>query len=90
MLDAANKKSKQLSGGMRRRLSVAIACLADPDIIVLGEYEKFLLVRLVCVCLVDEPTTGLDPVSRRQVWDVINDVKQDKSVVSGYVMLPKQ
>ena len=35
--DAANKKSKHLSGGMRRRLSVAIACLADPDIIILGD-----------------------------------------------------
>ena len=87
-MDAANKKSKQLSGGMRRRLSVAIACLADPDIIILGECWMFLLVRLVGVCLVDEPTTGLDPSSRRQVWDVINNVKQNKSVVSGCVMLP--
>ena len=39
------------------------------------------------VSLVDEPTTGLDPASRRQVWDVINNVKQNKSVVSGCIML---
>ena len=72
---------------MRRRLSVAIACLADPDIIILGNYQLFSLVRLVGVSLVDEPTTGLDPASRRQVWDVINNVKQNKSVVSGCIML---
>ena len=36
LLDAANKKSKQLSGGMRRRLSVAIACVGSPEILILG------------------------------------------------------
>ena len=87
-MDAANKRARQLSGGMRRRLSVAIACLADPDIIVLGVHYMFLLVRLVGVSFIDEPTTGLDPASRRQVWDVINNVKQNKSVVSGCVVLP--
>ncbi|XP_065901244.1 ABC transporter A family member 9-like [Dysidea avara] len=64
LLDAANKKSKQLSGGMKRRLSVAIACVGDLDIVIL-----------------DEPTTGLDPSSRRQVWEVIDNVKQNKSVI---------
>ena len=39
LLDAANKKSKQLSGGMRRRLSVAMACVGSPDILILGEYR---------------------------------------------------
>jgi len=37
LLDAANMKSKQLSGGMRRRLSVAIACVGDLDIVILGK-----------------------------------------------------
>ena len=37
LLDAANKKSKQLSGGMRRRLSVAMACVGRPDILILGK-----------------------------------------------------
>lgn len=39
---------------MRRRLSVAIALLGDPQIVYL-----------------DEPTTGMDPISRRYVWDII-------------------
>lgn len=43
-------------GGMRRRLSVAIALLGDPLIVYL-----------------DEPTTGMDPISRRHVWDVIGE-----------------
>ena len=64
-----------------------MACVGSPDILILGKYILFLLVRLVGVSLVDEPTTGLDPASRRQVWDVINNVKQNKSVVSGCIML---
>ena len=44
----ANFKTKALSGGMKRRLSVAIALVSDPKIIYL-----------------DEPSTGLDPESRR-------------------------
>ena len=54
LYDARKRKSKTLSGGMRRRLSVAMACIGSPDILIL-----------------DEPTTGLDPASRRQVWEVI-------------------
>jgi ABC-type multidrug transport system ATPase subunit len=42
------------SGGMKRRLSVAISSIGDPKIIFL-----------------DEPTTGMDPVSRRDVWNLI-------------------
>lgn len=61
---AAKKKSSELSGGMRRRLSVAMACIGNPDILIL-----------------DEPTTGLDPASRRQVWEVIENVKEERSVI---------
>jgi ABC-type multidrug transport system ATPase subunit len=64
LYDARKKKSKELSGGMRRRLSVAMACIGSPDILIL-----------------DEPTTGLDPASRRQVWEVIERVKIGKSVI---------
>ena len=49
---------------MRRRLSVAMACIGNPDILIL-----------------DEPTTGLDPASRRQVWEVIEKVKEGRSVI---------
>jgi len=51
---------------MKRRLSVAMACIGNPDILIL-----------------DEPTTGLDPASRRQVWEVIQMLKEGRSVVSG-------
>ena len=43
---------------MKRRLSVAIALLGDPQIVFL-----------------DEPTTGMDPISRRNVWDIIEEAK---------------
>ena len=44
----------QYSGGMRRRMSVALSSIGDPKII-----------------LMDEPTTGMDPVSKKAVWDLI-------------------
>ncbi|GIG20927.1 daunorubicin resistance protein DrrA family ABC transporter ATP-binding protein [Cellulomonas chitinilytica] len=52
--DAADRPSKTYSGGMRRRLDLAGALVADPPVIFL-----------------DEPTTGLDPRGRTEMWDVI-------------------
>ena len=51
---AGKQRTSAYSGGMKRRLSVAIALLGDPKIVYL-----------------DEPTTGMDPISRRYVWDII-------------------
>eukprot|EP01113_Clastostelium_recurvatum_P005090 TRINITY_DN1226_c0_g1_i1.p1 TRINITY_DN1226_c0_g1~~TRINITY_DN1226_c0_g1_i1.p1 ORF type:complete len:879 (-),score=247.94 TRINITY_DN1226_c0_g1_i1:81-2717(-) len=56
--------SMQYSGGMKRRLSTAIALTGDPQIVFL-----------------DEPTTGMDPVSRRQVWNLIEKVKRGRIIV---------
>ncbi|GAA1874989.1 ATP-binding cassette domain-containing protein [Lapillicoccus jejuensis] len=52
--DAADRPSKTYSGGMRRRLDLAGALVADPPVLFL-----------------DEPTTGLDPRSRTDMWEVI-------------------
>lgn len=49
--DAGSLMVGKYSGGMRRRISVALSTMGDPDIL-----------------LMDEPTTGMDPVSRRHVW----------------------
>ena len=54
--DAAHRPLKTFSGGMRRRIALAGALIADPPVLFL-----------------DEPTTGLDPVSRGELWDVIRD-----------------
>ncbi|GMT23234.1 hypothetical protein PFISCL1PPCAC_14531, partial [Pristionchus fissidentatus] len=50
----ANKQSKSYSGGQRRKISVAVALLAQSSLIIL-----------------DEPTAGIDPVTRRDIWSVI-------------------
>lgn len=55
--DAADRPSKTYSGGMRRRLDLAGALVADPPVIFL-----------------DEPTTGLDPRGRADMWEVIQDL----------------
>eukprot|EP00246_Nothoceros_aenigmaticus_P013513 TRINITY_DN4700_c0_g1_i2.p1 TRINITY_DN4700_c0_g1~~TRINITY_DN4700_c0_g1_i2.p1 ORF type:complete len:623 (-),score=94.49 TRINITY_DN4700_c0_g1_i2:787-2430(-) len=62
--DAANIRSGSFSGGMKRRLSVAIALIGDPKIVFL-----------------DEPTTGMDPITRRYVWDIIETAKKGRAMV---------
>lgn len=52
--DAADEPTATYSGGMKRRLDIAMSLIGDPQIIFL-----------------DEPTTGLDPAGRREVWDTI-------------------
>jgi len=54
LADFENKLAGSLSGGNKRKLSVAVAMIGNPRIIFL-----------------DEPSTGMDPVSRRFMWDVI-------------------
>lgn len=60
LLDAAKKPVKTYSGGMRRKLDIAISLLASPEVIFL-----------------DEPTTGLDPRSRRNMWNMIQSLTDD-------------
>jgi ABC-2 type transport system ATP-binding protein len=57
LTDAANRTAKTYSGGMRRRLDLACALVARPQVLVL-----------------DEPTTGLDPRSRTDMWQTIRDL----------------
>ncbi|KCV73298.1 hypothetical protein H696_00838 [Fonticula alba] len=54
LLDVADKRVSEYSGGMRRRLSVALCFVGDPFIVFL-----------------DEPTTGMDPYIRREVWSLL-------------------
>lgn len=61
---SAGVRTAAYSGGMRRRLSVAIALLGDPLVVYL-----------------DEPTTGMDPISRRHVWDIIEASKPGRAIV---------
>jgi ABC-2 type transport system ATP-binding protein len=57
LMEAAKQPAKTYSGGMRRRLDLAISLLASPRIIFL-----------------DEPTTGLDPRSRMNMWSLIREL----------------
>ena len=57
LADAAAKTAATYSGGMRRRLDLAMTLIGDPRMIFL-----------------DEPTTGLDPRSRRNMWQIIRDL----------------
>lgn len=57
LTDAGDKVVRDYSGGMRRRLDLAVSLLTSPPVLFL-----------------DEPTTGLDPHSRNELWDVLREL----------------
>lgn len=63
LVDAARKPAATYSGGMRRRLDLAMTLVGRPRVIFL-----------------DEPTTGLDPRSRRTMWEIIRRLVTDEGV----------
>ncbi|XP_043704668.1 ABC transporter A family member 7-like isoform X2 [Telopea speciosissima] len=60
----ADKKAGKYSGGMKRRLSVAISLIGDPKVVYM-----------------DEPSTGLDPASRNNLWNVVKRAKKDRAII---------
>jgi len=64
LAEAAGRKAKNYSGGMRRRLDLAASLVGRPPVIFL-----------------DEPTTGLDPAKREDMWDVVRSLVSDGSTV---------
>ena len=52
------------SGGMRRRISLAISMITNPSILIL-----------------DEPTTGMDPKTRRNIWKLIQKIKRKRAII---------
>ncbi|MDR2831229.1 MAG: ATP-binding cassette domain-containing protein [Methanobrevibacter sp.] len=62
--DVADKVISNFSGGMRRRLDLAVSLIARPELIFL-----------------DEPTTGLDPRTRNQMWSTIRDLVKNGSTI---------
>ncbi|KAK0587339.1 hypothetical protein LWI29_021204 [Acer saccharum] len=64
LIGEADMRAGSYSGGMKRRLSIAIAFIGDPKLVIL-----------------DEPTTGMDPITRRYVWDVIEAAKKGRAII---------
>jgi ABC-2 type transport system ATP-binding protein len=57
LVEAGGRRAATYSGGMRRRLDIAMSLIGDPAVLFL-----------------DEPTTGLDPQSRLEVWDTVREL----------------
>ncbi|WP_341684317.1 ATP-binding cassette domain-containing protein [Nocardia farcinica] len=64
LVDAAGKPAGSYSGGMRRRLDLAMSLMGRPRLVYL-----------------DEPTTGLDPRSRRDLWSVIRELAAEGTTI---------
>jgi ABC-2 type transport system ATP-binding protein len=64
LTDAGGRRVATYSGGMRRRLDIAMSLIGDPSVIFL-----------------DEPTTGLDPEGRIEVWQVIQKLADSGTTV---------
>src|ERR671918_955106 len=64
LTDAAARKVSTYSGGMRRRLDIAMSLIGNPPVVFL-----------------DEPTTGLDPQARIEVWQAVRELAQSGTTV---------
>jgi len=62
--DASNRRVSTYSGGMRRRLDIAMSLMDSPQVLFL-----------------DEPTTGLDPQSRKAMWDLVKGLSASGTTV---------
>lgn len=62
--DKQDSRSRFLSGGMRRKLSIGIALIAGSKVLML-----------------DEPTSGMDAISRRAIWDLLQQHKSDRTIL---------
>ncbi|MBE5740841.1 MAG: ABC transporter ATP-binding protein [Clostridiales bacterium] len=62
--DVLNQRAKTLSGGYKRRLSIAVALISKPKILFL-----------------DEPTLGLDVYSRRELWKIIERLRENVTII---------
>lgn len=62
--DDANRRVGKYSGGMKRRVCVAMALVQDPKVVFL-----------------DEPTVGMDPQSRRAIWDFVLELKKKSKTI---------
>ncbi|KGN64250.2 ABC transporter A family member 7-like isoform X1 [Cucumis sativus] len=60
----ADKQAGMYSGGMKRRLSVAISLIGYPKVVYM-----------------DEPSTGLDPASRKTLWNAVKRAKKDRAII---------
>ncbi|KAL6846315.1 hypothetical protein ACP4OV_023763 [Aristida adscensionis] len=62
--NVGDKQVRNYSGGMKRRLSVAISLIGDPKVV-----------------FMDEPSTGLDPASRNNLWNVVKEAKRNRAII---------
>ena len=64
LTEKIDKYSKTLSGGQKRKLSVAMSLIGNSKVVFL-----------------DEPTSGMDPYSRRMIWNLLRNYREDRVII---------
>jgi ribosome-dependent ATPase len=60
-----DRLAKNLSGGMRQKLSLILSLLCRPKLLIL-----------------DEPTTGVDPISRAELWEIVDGIRKEENIMA--------
>lgn len=93
LTEAGKIRAGSYSGGMKRRLSVAVSLIGDPKLVFLDEpvcyflysidvyLSKFRFLYTCVLVLHGLQTTGMDPITRRHVWDIIQETKKGRAII---------
>lgn len=87
LIDKANEYGNNLSGGMKRRLCLGNAIVGNTQWVKIIDFLEFVEIRNFPlfphfrIAILDEPSSGLDPQSRRQLWTILLDLRKDHTIL---------
>ena len=77
----AHRACGNYSGGNKRKLSLAVALIGDPKLLLLVRCHLLIYYRWLTNPLQDEPSSGMDPEARRNMWNVISRLSERRTVI---------
>ena len=89
LVDKGDMKSRHLSGGQKRKLSIGMAVIGDPKVLKGRSFgslscnnnSKLIKSTSLQILILDEPTAGIDPYSRRHMWSLLQNKKEGRVIL---------